>query len=872
PVTAVGNGSATINIAAGRATTGVTVTVAQVPTTVTAVGGANQTARVGAALPLPIAARVADRLDAPVPNVSVTFTAGIGSGTITGSPSLTNAQGIATAGPWTLGTTPGVKSAAATIGVASFAAFNATATVGPAASVAVHAGNNQVANPGEAVAVPPSVKVVDQYGNAVEGTTVTFAVASGNGSATGVTAVSSSAGIATVGSWIMGSVAGTNTLTATSAGLNTVTFTALAGVMPVITTVSPSPLVPGALMTVTGSGFASSASLNTLLVGGATATILTASPTQITATVPCAATGAVSVSVTAGALTSSAASATLNGTVRTLAAGQAWMAGNSTESRCVELAAAGGAARYLVSVYSLSSSANSLVDFELGGNPAAGVAAARQYASRRIRRSAAALDDATARSDRTHWEHLERESALNDQLRERTRQPGAAARLKSVTALAAAPTVGDRRVFYWNYASCSDTTRLVTARVLYAGSKAIIWEDTSNTVLAASNATLADRYQRLGQVFDLDQYDVVRTTFGDPLRRDALTDNDGRVHMLFTHRVNEIGGVAAYVTSVDQYPRTRCATSNVGEFFYGSVPTQAGSTLESSAVPDGWFNFMGRTVVHEVKHIASMAARVANGVSFEQSWLEEGTARQAEEVWARQALHHTAWRGNAGYGTAASNGLYCDFNPSNATCLANDPLRRPSFGVRRQFNELRPKLLEPWNWSPFGDGAEQSGSVFYQTAWSLVRYAIDRYGASDAAFLTALTNATSSGTTNLASVAGAPTSEILGGWTLALYADDYPGLTGASSVLTFQTWNLRNIYNALNADPAWSSRFTTPYPIAPTALTFGAFTAQQAGVRGGANAYFELSGAATSSQVLNLRAVGGGTPSTLLRIAIARLQ
>jgi hypothetical protein len=281
---------------------------------------------------------------------------------------------------------------------------------------------------------------------------------------------------------------------------------------------------------------------------------------------------------------------------------------------------------------------------------------------------------------------------------------------------------------------------------------------------------------------------------------------------------------------------------------------------------------MGRTVVHEVKHIASMASRVSRNAPFEQSWLEEGTARHAEEVWARQALHHAAWKGNSGFGTAASNGLYCDFNASNATCLANDPLRRPSFGVRRQFNELRPRLLEPWNWSPFGDASGQSGSVFYQTSWSLVRYAIDLYGASDAAFLTALTNSTSTGTTNLATVAGVPLADLVGGWTLALYADDYPGLSGASNVLKFQTWNLRDIYNSLNADPVWGTRFKEPYPITPTALTFGAFTAQQTGVRGGANAYFEISGAATTAQVLNLRAIGGGTPSTLLRIAIARLQ
>ncbi len=872
-VTAVSNGSATITVMAGNATTSVPVTVAQVPTAVTAIAGNYQTARVGSTLPVALAARVADRLDNPVPNASVTFTAAIGSGTITGSPATTNAQGIATVGAWTLGTTPGVKSVAATFPGLSLAAFNATATTGPAAVMAVSAGNNQVANTSVTLPIAPSAVVTDLYGNPVAGVTVTFAVTSGGGTVTGTTPTTSNSGIATVGSWTMGSVTGVNTLTASSPGLTAVTFSASAGILPTITSVSPATLVPGSSMTVTGTGFAPTVGANTLRVGGAAATITGASTTQLTATVPCVASGAVAVIVTAGGIASNAPTAMLTGTVRSLAAGQAFVASTNASSLCNELPSSSGAARYVVAVFSTSTSQNSLVDFELGGNPAASSALVRLYAPLRASRAAASVEEAEALRDRMHWEHLERERALVEELRAKARRVGAAtSRLKSAVAAVAAPTVGDRRLFYWNYVSCADTLSQITARVLYAGTKAIIWEDTSNVLLAAASPTLADRYQRIGQVFDSDQYDVVRLTFGDPLRRDALTDNDGHVHMVFTHRVNDLGGVAAYVSSVDQFPRSSCGTSNFGEFFYGSVPSREGSDLENAAYPDGWYNFINRTVVHEVKHIASFSARVANNATYEASWLEEGTARHAEEVWARQALHHAAFGGNWGYGTAASNGLYCDFNPSNATCLANDLLRRPSFGIRRQFNEIRPKLLEPWNYSLFGDGSGQTNSVFYQTVWSFVRYVIDNYAASDAAFLTALTNASNTGTTNVASVAGVPFADLLGGWSLALYADDFPGLVGASNVLKFQTWNLRNIYNALNADPGWSARFNTSYPIVPTALSFGSFSAQQTGMRGGANTYFEISGTATNAQVLSLRAIGGGTPSSQLRIAIARLQ
>jgi len=268
-----------------------------------------------------------------------------------------------------------------------------------------------------------------------------------------------------------------------------------------------------------------------------------------------------------------------------------------------------------------------------------------------------------------------------------------------------------------------------------------------------------------------------------------------------------------------------------------------------------------------------LSARVANNApAFEQSWLEEGTARHAEEMWVRESMHHVPFKGNTGFGRASNNGMYCDFHPADATCNAGDPLRRPSYGVRRQFNEIRDKLLQPWNWSPYGDGTGQTGSVFYQTAWSLVRYTIDRYAASDSAFLRALTNSTTNGVTNLTAVAGASLDQLIGGWGLALFADDYPGLTNASADLQFATWNLRDIYGSLNAAPLWTSRWNTPFPIAPTQLTNGAFVAQVPVLRGGAHAYFELTGAFTSSQLLNLRTNATTAPSTNLRIAITRLQ
>jgi hypothetical protein len=70
------------------------------------------------------------------------------------------------------------------------------------------------------------VLVRDGNSNPVPGVTVSFAVASGGGSLSGAAPLTNASGIATLGSWTLGTTAGSNTLTATVSGLPPVTFTA----------------------------------------------------------------------------------------------------------------------------------------------------------------------------------------------------------------------------------------------------------------------------------------------------------------------------------------------------------------------------------------------------------------------------------------------------------------------------------------------------------------------------------------------------------------------------------------------------------------------------------------------------------------------
>src|SRR4029077_13035885 len=139
-------------------------------------------------------------------------------------------------GSWKLGTTAGSNNntltATSTGLTGSPRTFTASATADAATTIAINAGNNQSATVNTNVATAPSVLVTDQFGNPVTGVSVTFAVASGGGSLTGGSQTTNASGIATVGSWKLGTTSGSNnnTLTATSTGLtgSPRTFTASA--------------------------------------------------------------------------------------------------------------------------------------------------------------------------------------------------------------------------------------------------------------------------------------------------------------------------------------------------------------------------------------------------------------------------------------------------------------------------------------------------------------------------------------------------------------------------------------------------------------------------------------------------------------------
>lgn len=166
-----------------------------------------------------ITVTVRDDAGLPVAGATVRLSA-TGSGNSISQPSgATGADGLATG---TLSSTvPGTKTVRATVNgrVNVDQTAEVVVTLAPATTLTIVAGDGQTAQSGSPVPVRPSVKVTNDAGQPIAGFGVTFAVTGGNGSVTGASQTTNSAGIATAGSWVLGDP-GPNTLEARATGLN----------------------------------------------------------------------------------------------------------------------------------------------------------------------------------------------------------------------------------------------------------------------------------------------------------------------------------------------------------------------------------------------------------------------------------------------------------------------------------------------------------------------------------------------------------------------------------------------------------------------------------------------------------------------------
>jgi hypothetical protein len=213
-------------------------------TRVEAVTATSQQAPAGSAVPQPPGVRVRDQNGNPLQGVSVVFAIVTGGGQVfgdattsdgltrptinrAGATQTTGADGTARLSTWVLGTTAGANTVTATAGTLPVITFSATGNAVPtASSVSALTTAALTRNAGATITLPEPLTVIvrDQNNSPLSGVSVAFAVTAGGGSITPSSTVTGSDGLARLASWTLGTAAGTNTVSATVAGLSPATL------------------------------------------------------------------------------------------------------------------------------------------------------------------------------------------------------------------------------------------------------------------------------------------------------------------------------------------------------------------------------------------------------------------------------------------------------------------------------------------------------------------------------------------------------------------------------------------------------------------------------------------------------------------------
>lgn len=702
-----------------------------------------------------------------------------------------------------------------------------------------------------------SASPVDAQGTAVPGVTLAWA------SSNEAVATVSSTGLVTT------KAPGTVTIQAASSGVVgaiTLIVRPVGGAALTVSTISPATLTPGATATITGTNFSTVVAENTVTVGGVLVTVTTASPTQLTVllnALPCQALGNAEVTVSSPFGSGSRAHPVQSATLRTLAVGQALLISDEAGLRCNEIT---GGGRFMVAVVNTADDPSSAVPLEIRGTaPAAAVLAA--VGAPLVARTRAA----PPRRDELEWRPLHDASharlrAADRALLQRLGVPPRRSRaLSNLTAREVPLTVGARDTLrIRDMENCRRFTN-VPARVVHVGPRSVILEADDSPLAGQMDAD----YQEIGREYDETMYPIITTNFGSPIAYDAQTDNNGRIIMLFTRIVNSRGaGLLGFVSACDFFPPTidpQVAASNQAEVFYARVPTLSTETWRNTSGDEKvqWKWRIRSTLIHEAKHIASFAEKFQRDAEeFEDSWLEEGSAQVAEELYGR-TFWATQWKGNATYRQT----MYCDVRPNPAS-FPECPTPRPPRAIGDHMIFLSEYLEDHEGLTFLSSGSE--ASHIYGSAWAFLRFLIDNYATSEAAFLRALTEErVVAGVRNVEARTGRPFAELAAHFALAMATDDLAGFTPpAGAKYAFPTWNMTDIWSGANSD--FPSVVTSPNPfVVRTAVLGTAFSSSITALRGGSATVADLAGDPSARQVVEVRNAPAGTP---LRLAILRVK
>lgn len=772
--------------------------------------------------------------------------------------------------------------------------------VGPPASLTVVSGSGQDVASGEAAAAPLTVKVVDASAVVVPKALVTFTIASGGGTLSQAIDTTDAAGLAST-TWTAGSSLGDARIEARVQGVVAPAAFAV--------TVKAGPAFAiertSSAVGIAAAGFVLSDSVAVKvsdrfghpLSGASVSFTVTTGGGSVTAATRTTGTDGVAKTSwtmgTAGTQTLSANSGQLTvqiiGTAVTCPESQMAIgdvvAINPGAAQCAIMAGTGQ--RYVVTVTNPTNSPSAASAFRLRG-AGAGLTTAATSASVVAPVMAmqslpgamsADIRDEVA-TERAHATALRASMQLMERLGTPTPSGNVRSGRSSSVVMAPVPNVGDiidmkvpKNFNNLCDASTSSSPDLgaarVRGRVVYVGAHSIMVEDSAN-VLAGGQ--LDPVYRSVGQEFDNVMWPILTTNFGNPLAMDAQLQNTGHVFMLFTKVVNALqgGSLAGFVSSGDFYAPAQCASSNQEATFYARVPTSTAAGYDEPGSADNWIRSTRTVIIHETKHVASFAEKIARGGTAsgffaKDQWLEESSAMLSEELWARTIFGY-AQRGNVNYASS----IYCEVRPRPSANYPQCQPTKPTSLIDHFFN-LYDYENAPDSKSivgPVGSG----DFTFYGSGWMFLRWVLDQYTTSESTFLSAMTQQnTVPGVEQIELRTGKTFAQLLSEFSVALTLDDYPGFTPSNSKYTIASWNTRDIFARASADFA-PTYFPRPVPMQIRTRNFGNFTLDPMFVTGGGMSVMEISGTQTAKQLFEFKGTSGLEFPADMRISIVRVQ
>lgn len=648
----------------------------------------------------------------------------------------------------------------------------------------------------------------------------------------------------------------------TGVGEGTVTITAESGgvsgqvqlevvLVPIIESVSPGTLEPGAEVTILGRNFSPTAGGNQVSIHGIRASVLSASETSLTVRLPeflCRPEGRAPVVIQVGTGASVAFSHPFRpGAGIQMDPGE-FQVVRAPEELCLLLDGAGGGAEYLVGAQSTSRTPSLRTTVRLlgfrgenlavatsgsGAEPGAVVPVNRareratNFRQAAASRAAAPVRRAGTRAERRITELRDRSGAQpaedrwalhrlqEREIRERDARtiqsilsgrsrPGArTAPARAPAAVSAESQPGDTvQIMVPDIRTdnlCQNGVETTTV-VRWVGQRSIWLEDVGNL---PEGFTPQD-FQLLASEYDNRIFDRVTSTFGEP------TDVDGndRVVIVVTRQVNEMSAnTLGFVVAADlaSLLDVSCPGANGGEFYYARAPDPDGTIEDPDGETREYSTDAARSdapilLAHETTHIIQFGRRFQLPIfdGAQESWLLEGQATLAEEIVGH---HYTgnAPRQNLGRSVAFQPGI-----PTNTSWYLN-----PFFDLAVYYGAAFDDDDEPFRMT--GPPEECgwldlqspepciSGRISYGVTWSLLRWLSDHFhegfAGGDDEFQRRIVDSPASGFAALEDVLGRDIRPLMGPWAATHYTDGR--LQGGDPLLSFPSWNLRNIEEGL---------------------------------------------------------------------------